>query len=163
MDIRLLTRCSVVKEPLSAGSAVQLSNWRIGSGWVRTRHQRSTCRTASRLTIAGPADLESVEVRSGRRILRALKPDPVPLPSRSDSLRVWLAPPEPGTTRTWFTIDIRLVEQARKPNINVSAAAREGVRRAVGTAQICSDRDSYRRMPERADPFSDEAEAWGDG
>lgn len=66
-----------------------------------------------------------------------------------------------NTTRTTFTIDKRLVEQARRLNINVSAAAREGVRRAVRSAQIRSDRDAYRRMPEEPDPFWDKAEAWG--
>jgi post-segregation antitoxin (ccd killing protein) len=68
-----------------------------------------------------------------------------------------------ATTRTTFTLDERLAEQARRLNINISAAARSGVRHAVRDALIQADRDAYRRNPEQADPFWDEAEAWGDG
>ena len=67
------------------------------------------------------------------------------------------------TTRTTFTLNRQLAEQARRLNINISAAARAGVRAAVRDALVRSDRDAYRRNPEQADPFWDEAEAWGDG
>ena len=67
-----------------------------------------------------------------------------------------------ATTRTTFTLDERLAEQARHLNINISAAARSGVRTAVRDALARSDREAYLRNPERADPFWDEAEAWGD-
>lgn len=62
--------------------------------------------------------------------------------------------------RTTFTLDERLAVQARRLNIDVSAAAREGVRAAVRAALARQDRDAYRRRPERPDPFWDEAEAW---
>ena len=65
-----------------------------------------------------------------------------------------------ATTRTTFTIDEHLMEEARRLNINVSAAAREGVRTAIRAVQVRSDREAYRRMPEQADPFWNEAEAW---
>ena len=70
---------------------------------------------------------------------------------------------EMATTRTTFTLDRQLAEQARLLNINISAAARAGVRVAVREALIQADREAYRRNPEQADPFWDEAEAWGDG
>ena len=68
-----------------------------------------------------------------------------------------------ATTRTTFTLDKHLAKQARRLNINISAAARRGVRDAVHDALIQADRDAYRLSPEQADPFWDEAEAWGDG
>jgi len=64
--------------------------------------------------------------------------------------------------RTTFTLDERLAEQARQLNINVSAAAREGVRAAVRAAMVQQDREAYRRRPERSDPFWDEAQVWVD-
>ncbi|MDE0170583.1 MAG: type II toxin-antitoxin system CcdA family antitoxin [bacterium] len=67
-----------------------------------------------------------------------------------------------ATTRMNFTLDKQLAEQARSLNINISAAARRGVRAAVRDALIQADRDAYRRNPEQADPFWDEAEAWGE-
>ncbi len=67
-----------------------------------------------------------------------------------------------ATQRTTFTLDSDLAEQARRLNINVSAAARDGVAAAVRTALGESDRAAYERTPERHDPFWDEAEAWGD-
>ena len=59
-------------------------------------------------------------------------------------------------------MDSELAEQARRLNINISAAARQGVAAAVRDALVRSDREAYGRNPERADPFWDEAEAWGD-
>ena len=67
-----------------------------------------------------------------------------------------------ATTRTTFTLDDRLAEQARELGINVSAAARDGVAAAVRAALARSDREAYRRLPERPDPFWAGAEAWSD-
>jgi post-segregation antitoxin (ccd killing protein) len=66
------------------------------------------------------------------------------------------------TTRTTFTLDRSLAEQARQLGINISAAAREGVATAVRTALAQSDRAAYERHPEQPDTFWNEAEAWGD-
>ena len=63
--------------------------------------------------------------------------------------------------RTTFTLDAELADRARCLNINISAAARSGVRAAVNAALARSDREAYLRNPERADPFWDGAEAWG--
>jgi post-segregation antitoxin (ccd killing protein) len=63
-----------------------------------------------------------------------------------------------ASTRTTFTLDDALVERARRLGINISAAAREGVRAALALA----DRAAYVRQPERPDPFWRDAEAWGE-
>lgn len=65
------------------------------------------------------------------------------------------------TTRTTFTLDESLFEQARTLGINISAAAREGVAAAVRKALASSDRAAYERSPEQPDAFWAEAEAWG--
>lgn len=65
-------------------------------------------------------------------------------------------------TRTTFTLDDALAENARRLGVNVSAAAREGVAAAVRAALIEADRRAYAELPERADAFWDDAEAWGD-
>lgn len=65
-----------------------------------------------------------------------------------------------ASTRSSFTIDRALAERARQLNVNVSAAAREGVEAAVRAAMARADREAYRRRPERPDPFWTEAEAW---
>lgn len=65
-----------------------------------------------------------------------------------------------ASTRTTFTIDRELAEQARRLDINVSAAARAGVEGAVRAALARADREAYREQPERADPFWTELEAW---
>ncbi len=67
-----------------------------------------------------------------------------------------------ATTRTTFTLDEELAEQARKLEINMSAAAREGVLAAVRRALGEADRAAYLRHPEEPDDFWDEAQAWGD-
>lgn len=67
-----------------------------------------------------------------------------------------------ASTRTTFTLDDELAERARQLNINVSAAARDGVAAAVRAALIESDRAAYLRTPERPDPTWADAEAWGD-
>lgn len=67
-----------------------------------------------------------------------------------------------STTRTTFTLDEDLAEQARALGVNVSAAARDGVRDAVRAALARADREAYQRHPERPDPFWSEVEAWTD-
>ena len=64
--------------------------------------------------------------------------------------------------RTTFTLDRDLAEQARRLDINVSAAAREGVAEAVRRAMALADRAAYERFPEQADEFWDDAEAWSE-
>ena len=66
-----------------------------------------------------------------------------------------------AATRTTFTLEESLIEQARSLGINISAAAREGVIAAVRVALAESDRAAYLRHPEDLDSFWDQAEAWG--
>ena len=63
-------------------------------------------------------------------------------------------------TRTTFTMDDSLAEQARRLGVNVSAAARDGVAAAVLAAQLEHDRAAYLAKPERADEFWTNAETW---
>ncbi len=65
-----------------------------------------------------------------------------------------------ASTRTTFTLDDQLAERARQLDINISAAARDGVEAAVRAALINADRAAYQRNPERPDPFWSNAEAW---
>lgn len=65
-------------------------------------------------------------------------------------------------TRTTFTLDESLAVRARELNINVSAAAREGVAAAVRAALAAADRAAYERHPERLDPSWHHAEVWGE-
>jgi len=67
-----------------------------------------------------------------------------------------------ATSRTTFTLDDSLAEQARRLGVNVSAAARDGVAAAVRAALAQADRDAYTRRPEKIDSFWTDAEAWGD-
>jgi post-segregation antitoxin (ccd killing protein) len=67
-----------------------------------------------------------------------------------------------ASTRTTFTLDDDLAEQARHLGINVSAAARDGVAAAVRAARARADRAAYERRPETVDAFWEEAERWGD-
>lgn len=67
-----------------------------------------------------------------------------------------------GTTRTTFTIDESLADQARRLGVNISAAARDGVAAAVRSALVRADRDAYQRSPEKVDDFWTDAEIWGD-
>lgn len=67
-----------------------------------------------------------------------------------------------ATTRTTFTLDDSLAEQARRLGVNISAAARDGVASAVRAALAEVDRAAYRDKPEKVDSFWTEAEAWGD-
>ncbi len=65
------------------------------------------------------------------------------------------------STRTTFSLDETLADQARKLGVNVSAAAREGVAAAVRSALAQADRRAYSDMPESVDTSWFEAEAWG--
>jgi post-segregation antitoxin (ccd killing protein) len=67
-----------------------------------------------------------------------------------------------ASTRTTFTLDDELADRARRLDINISAAAREGVAAAVGAALSRADRAAYEKHPERVDPSWSDAEAWGD-
>jgi post-segregation antitoxin (ccd killing protein) len=66
------------------------------------------------------------------------------------------------TTRTTFTLDDSLAEQARRLGVNISAAARDGVAAAVRAALAQADRSAYRARPEKVDESWADAEAWGD-
>lgn len=68
-----------------------------------------------------------------------------------------------ATIRTTFTLDEELAEQARELQLNISAAAREGVAVAVRRAVAEADREAYLRRPEEPDDFWDQAQAqaWG--
>ena len=65
-----------------------------------------------------------------------------------------------ASTRTTFTLDDQLADRARQLDINMSAAARDGVEAAVRAAMINADRAAYQRHPELPDPFWRDAEAW---
>ena len=67
-----------------------------------------------------------------------------------------------ATTRTTFTLDEELAQQARRLGVNISAAARDGVVAAVRSALAQNDREMYQKRPERTDEFWADAEAWGD-
>ena len=64
-------------------------------------------------------------------------------------------------TRITFTLDGRLAEQAGRLDVDISAAARAGVRAAIRSTLIKSDRAAYERLPEEPDTFWNEAEVWG--
>ena len=65
-----------------------------------------------------------------------------------------------ASTRTTVTLDRALADRARRLDINISAAAREGIEAAVRAAMARADRAAYQRRPERPDPFWSEVEAW---
>ena len=67
-----------------------------------------------------------------------------------------------ASTRTTFTLDTDLAEKARQLDINISAAAREGVAAAVHAALTEADRAAYVRNPERPDQLWDAAQVWTD-
>lgn len=64
--------------------------------------------------------------------------------------------------RTSVVIDDQLAAEARELGINVSDAAREGLRRAVRRRRAELDREAYRAWPEVENPGWDDAEAWAD-
>jgi post-segregation antitoxin (ccd killing protein) len=65
-----------------------------------------------------------------------------------------------ASVRTTFTLEDSLAERARQLGVNISAAARDGVKAAVNEALAQADRAAYQRQPERPDAFWTEAEAW---
>jgi post-segregation antitoxin (ccd killing protein) len=67
-----------------------------------------------------------------------------------------------ASTRTTFTLDDDLLARAHRLNINISAAARQGVTDAVQKALVEADRAAYQQHPERPDPFWDDARTWID-
>lgn len=67
-----------------------------------------------------------------------------------------------ASIRTTFTLDGELAERARDLDINISAAARDGVAAAVREALGKADRAAYQRLPECVDDSWSDAEAWGD-
>jgi len=67
-----------------------------------------------------------------------------------------------ASTRTTFTLDDAVAARARELNINISAAARQGVADAVKEALAASDRAAYEARPEHPDTFWDGAQAWGE-
>jgi post-segregation antitoxin (ccd killing protein) len=67
-----------------------------------------------------------------------------------------------ATTRTTFTLDEALAEQARSLGVDISAAARDGVVAAVRAALAETDRRAYQDHPETVDEFWTEAEGWTD-
>lgn len=63
--------------------------------------------------------------------------------------------------RTSVVFDDELADEARELGINVSEAAREGLREAVRRRRAERDRDAYLAHPEAEDAGWDDAEAWG--
>ncbi len=66
------------------------------------------------------------------------------------------------TTRTTFTLDESVADEARRLGVNISAAARDGVESAVRDALAKADRAAYLAHPEQPDGFWSAVEAWGD-
>lgn len=64
--------------------------------------------------------------------------------------------------RTSVIIDDELAEEARELGINMSEAAREGLRQAVRRRRAELDRQAYRSRPEAEDEAWDDAEVWGE-
>ena len=64
--------------------------------------------------------------------------------------------------RTSVLIDDELAAEARELGINVSEAAREGLRQAVRRRRAELDRQAYLDDPEPTDDGWDDAEAWGE-
>jgi len=64
--------------------------------------------------------------------------------------------------RTSLTLDDALAAEARELGINVSEAAREGLRLAIRRRRAERDRAAYLAHPEAEDDDWDDAEAWGE-
>ena len=64
--------------------------------------------------------------------------------------------------RTSVILDDELAAEARELGINVSEAAREGLRQAIRRRRAERDRDAYLARPEDEDTDWELAEAWGD-
>ena len=69
-----------------------------------------------------------------------------------------------ASVRKSFTLDDTLLGRARQLDIDIDipAAARNGVAAAVRAALATADRAAYERNPERPDPFWNDAQAWGE-
>jgi len=63
--------------------------------------------------------------------------------------------------RTSVILDDDLAAQARELGINVSEAAREGLRQAIRRRRAERDREAYLAHPEAEDADWASAEAWG--
>ena len=66
------------------------------------------------------------------------------------------------TMRTSVIFDDELAAEARELGINVSEAAREGLRRAIRRRRAERDREAYLAHPETEDSDWADAEAWGE-
>jgi post-segregation antitoxin (ccd killing protein) len=64
--------------------------------------------------------------------------------------------------RTSVILDDDLAAEARELGINVSEAAREGLREAVRRRRAERDREAYSTHPETEDAGWEDAEAWGE-
>ena len=64
--------------------------------------------------------------------------------------------------RTSVIIDDDLAAEARELGINVSEAAREGLREAIRRRRAERDREAYLARPEAEDADWEVAEAWGE-
>ena len=64
--------------------------------------------------------------------------------------------------RTSVVFDDELAAEARELGINVSEAARDGLRQAVRRRRAERDRAAYLAQPESEDVDWDEAESWGE-
>ncbi len=64
--------------------------------------------------------------------------------------------------RTSVIFDDELADEARELGINLSEAAREGLREAIRRRRAENDRATYLAHPERDDADWDDAEAWGE-
>jgi post-segregation antitoxin (ccd killing protein) len=62
--------------------------------------------------------------------------------------------------RTSVIFDDELADEARELGINVSEAAREGLREAIRRRRAERDRDAYLAHPETEDADWDDTEAW---
>jgi len=67
-----------------------------------------------------------------------------------------------GGMRTSVLFDDALAAEARRLGINVSEAAREGLRQAIRRRRAELDRAAYLAHPETEDVDWDEAESWGE-
>ena len=62
--------------------------------------------------------------------------------------------------RTSVVFDDELADAARELGINVSEAAREGLRQAIRRRRAERDRDAYLAHPESEDADWDDGESW---
>jgi post-segregation antitoxin (ccd killing protein) len=64
--------------------------------------------------------------------------------------------------RTSVIFDDELAAEARELGINVSEAARDGLRQAIRRRRAERDREAYLAHPESEDEHWDGAESWGE-